>query len=136
MWDLWWKSWGLWGLIMHELAKEILKKRTFKILEEWDCDISKLIDKFNFDLRKKANPEECPCYQQDKPCHNIENLNCLFCFCPNYNLSIEEGGCKINSPKGKYVYSPNGKIWDCSDCDWPHKIENIRSIFSEIYNLG
>jgi Zn-finger protein len=107
---------------MHELAKEIIEKR-----------IDKLIEENSFEKRKISNPDECVCYQQDKPCHNIENLNCLFCFCPNYDLNVEEGNCKINSPIGKYIETRNGKIWDCGDCDFPHKKENVKSIFLKVY---
>jgi len=109
---------------MHKLAKKIIEKRISKIIEEYD-----------YEKRKKKNPEECICYNQNKKCHDVENLNCLFCFCPNYNLGVREGGCKINSPSGKYIETSNGKIWDCSDCDWPHKKDNAEKVLMKLYNF-
>lgn len=46
------------------------------------------------------------------PCHNTNNLNCLFCFCPLYYLNCE----------GNYTMTRNG-IKDCSNCMIPH-VEN------------
>lgn len=101
---------------MHELAK---------LIEEWD-----------FEKRKGTHPEECICYTQNKKCHNIENLNCLFCYCPNYDMSVKEGTCRISSVKVKYVDKHEKKILDCTDCDFPHKKENIKKILIEnLYNL-
>lgn len=107
---------------MHEFSNDIIEKRIDKIIEEW-----------NFNKRKETNPEECICYQQNKPCHNIENLNCLLCFCPNYDTSVKEGKCRINAPKRKYIDNCEGKILDCSDCDFPHKRKNVKDILLKIY---
>jgi Zn-finger protein len=110
---------------MHEFAKKLIEERIDKLISEW-----------NFEVRKKYHPKECTCYSQDKKCHNIKDLNCLFCLCPHYYLNVEEGGCKINSSKGKFIDTPNGKIWDCSDCYFLHKPENIKKyLLSRIYNL-
>lgn len=48
------------------------------------------------------------------PCHkmaNIDNFNCLFCYCPLYMLGKDCGG--------NYIYSPGG-IKDCSQCILTH----------------
>ena len=58
--------------------------------------------------------KECEYY----PCHKgVEELNCLFCYCPLYS--------RKNCP-GKYHYiEVNGKqIKACEDCTFPHKAEN------------
>ena len=60
------------------------------------------------------------------PCHKgIENLNCLFCFCPLY----DRGKCP-----GNYILTEvNGKtIKDCSNCLFPHKPENYEKIIDII----
>jgi Zn-finger protein len=104
---------------MHEYAKELIEKRIDKLISEWD-----------FEIRKKDNTNIC------EKCNNTEDLNCLFCFCPHYDLSVKEGACKINSPDGKYVDGPEGKILDCSNCDFMHKPENVKKyLLSRIYNL-
>jgi len=38
------------------------------------------------------------------------------------------------SPKGKYIDNCNGKILDCSDCDFPHVRENVRNMLLKLYN--
>jgi len=52
------------------------------------------------------------------PCHDLENMSCLFCKCPQYYtadcLGIQHGYATILENGYK----------DCSNCDLPHKIEN------------
>jgi len=43
------------------------------------------------------------------PCHRLERINCLFCFCPLYTLDCG-GNWKLT----------DGGIKDCSDCLIPH----------------
>jgi len=47
------------------------------------------------------------------PCHNMENINCLFCFCVLYFLECN----------GNFKILDNG-IKDCSECLIPHKEDN------------
>ena len=61
--------------------------------------------------------KECEYY----PCHNIKELNCLFCFCPLY-LYEDCGG------NPKYIEKDGTKIKDCSECTFPHKKENYNEI--------
>ena len=52
------------------------------------------------------------------PCHqveDVENFNCLFCYCPLYVLGDKCGG--------EFVYLPNGHK-DCSHCTFPHMRKN------------
>lgn len=70
---------------------------------------------------KFFNNNECPYF----PCHNtenIENFNCIFCYCPLYNLT----DCG-----GKFKVLENG-IKDCSDCMLPHKKENYDYIINKL----
>ena len=51
------------------------------------------------------------------PCHDMEEMNCLFCYCPlNY---MEK--CPGNP---LYIEVGGKKIKDCSSCTFPHKPEN------------
>ena len=59
---------------------------------------------------KFFNHKECDFF----PCHkveNVENFNCLFCYCPLYTLGERCGG--------NFTYLENG-IKDCSNCMVPH----------------
>lgn len=54
------------------------------------------------------------------PCHDVEHINCLFCFCPFYRTACS----------GKYTMT-NG-VKDCSGCTYPHRRENYKAIISRL----
>lgn len=58
------------------------------------------------------------------PCHKgLENLNCLFCYCPMYKME--------NCP-GTPIYIDNGikKIKSCENCTFPHNPKNYEKVIS------
>ena len=55
--------------------------------------------------------EAFPCHETD----DVENFNCLFCYCPLYILDSECGGT--------FRYLPNG-VKDCTPCTLPHVRDN------------
>ena len=108
---------------MHELATELIKKNITEVIESWD-----------YEKRKKENLKKCFLYALNKKCHNIDGqFNCFFCLCPMYDMNIKEGRCKINSPDAKYIDNHEGKILDCSDCDFPHKKENAIKLLEGLF---
>ena len=51
------------------------------------------------------------------PCHDMEHINCLFCYCPLYALE--------HCPGDHYYKEVNGKqLKVCTNCTFPHKAEN------------
>ncbi len=56
------------------------------------------------------------------PCHqDMEELNCLFCFCPLYQ--------KEDCPGTPVYKEKNGRrIKVCTNCTFPHKAENYQEI--------
>jgi Zn-finger protein len=95
-------------------------------------NIPKIIEAMSFYRRSRRNPEKCPYYQENPPhpCHELDNLNCLLCACPNYNSKELEGGCMINSKKGKWTYHqnlPSGRVLDCSDCNVNHSKKEVEN---------
>lgn len=64
------------------------------------------------------------------PCHKgIEEINCLFCYCPFYLAPKCPG-------KPEHL-SWNGKtIKDCSNCVYPHKPENYERIMKWLSGQG
>jgi len=98
--------------------------------------IDNIISENRFDIRSKKHPNACPCYK-DKPCHNMPELNCFLCYCPNYDTTVKIGGCIINNPNGKWYYNdllPDKKIWDCSDCIHPHSEIVVKKYLTELFN--
>jgi Zn-finger protein len=96
-----------------------------------------ILKEFSYEKRRAEHPEECPC-NGSSPCHQMENLNCFFCYCPWYNLGKPEGGCKKNNPLGKGKWfereSPiSDKIWDCSECIYPHQEEVIKEVLTKLF---
>ena len=96
-----------------------------------------IVELFSFENMQKTNPNFCPCYGQNKPCHQMGELNCFFCYCPQYDNTTEEGGCKLSSTKGKWFVHPShktGRVWDCSDCDYPHRKEVVKKYLTKLFN--
>ena len=61
---------------------------------------------------------ECEYY----PCHEgVEELNCLFCYCPLYHLKHCPGNPAYKEKNGHLI-----KI--CTDCTFPHRAENYDAI--------
>ncbi|UCG79340.1 MAG: metal-binding protein [Nitrospirota bacterium] len=54
------------------------------------------------------------------PCHDsgLQQINCLFCFCPMYYAIC------LGEPE--YMIVGGSTIKDCSSCDYPHKPENYK----------
>lgn len=64
--------------------------------------------------------KECKYY----PCHNgVQNINCMFCFCPLY----EREECPGNY---RYIESNGKLVKDCMDCVFPHVPENYERIMT------
>lgn len=62
------------------------------------------------------------------PCHEgIEELNCLFCYCPLYGKEHCPGDFEYKSIRGHQV-----KV--CSNCTFPHKAENYDHIIDILKN--
>lgn len=55
------------------------------------------------------------------PCHKIEHMNCMFCYCPLYNTKCE----------GNYSLTKEG-LKDCSECLFPHISSNYGKIIERI----
>lgn len=118
----------------HSLARNLIKAR-----------IERLVAPYDFSIRSKTHPDECPCYKTGKTCHpdNREELNCFFCFCPDYDLSKQEGGCLKGNPEstGRFyknlnIQNPNKRIWDCTHCHYPHKKENITECLEMLFKIS
>ena len=70
----------------------------------------------NFKYFKNSDCEHFPCHILDDP-DDLDNFNCLFCYCPMYR----DDDCP-----GDPEYSEG--IKDCSHCDYPHKAKNYYNI--------
>lgn len=66
--------------------------------------------------------------QEDSICYNCHpeqrTINCIFCYCPNYD-NMDCGG--------DYLILDNG-LKDCSKCLKPHQEEFIKEKLLKLYN--
>jgi Zn-finger protein len=63
------------------------------------------------------------------PCHPMENLedfNCLFCYCPLYALGKDCGGNYTISDKG---------VKNCTNCCFPHDRQNYDRVIQKLTTL-
>ena len=71
-----------------------------------------------FNSYKYFSNRRCEYY----PCHDVDTINCLFCFCPLYSYK----NCG-----GDYTTTKDG-LKDCSTCKLPHIPGNYDFIIRKI----
>ena len=121
------------------------KKIVQKLLAE-GLDKEEIIAYFNFENMVKNEPDFCPLYKEKnedgtlgKKCHDMEQLNCYLCACPNFRFKdegIEERDgktvysfCAIDSKEGRQGVYGDKIHQDCSGCTVPHHVSYVRKHF-------
>lgn len=59
------------------------------------------------------------------PCHDLEEINCLFCFCPLYPSMDCRGG---------FTLLASG-IKDCTECSYPHAAKNYDEMMTRLIEV-
>jgi len=89
-----------------------------------------IVDYFLYENMQQNEIDFCPLYAKNKKCHDIDELNCYLCACPNFRFDdngikqidgkTQYSFCNIDSKYGRQgIYSE--KIHqDCSGCNIPH----------------
>ncbi len=105
-----------------------------------DLSDDAVIAYFRFENMVEKEPDFCFLYKENKKCHEMEDLNCYLCACPNFRFNDEglsKEGCKklystcsIDSKDGAQFVSDDAIHQDCSACTIPHHDEYIRKHFS------
>ena len=95
---------------------------------------------FRFENMVEKEPNFCPLYKENKKCHNIEELNCYLCACPNFRFkdngfkTVEEktlfSTCDIDSKDGSQYVSDTAIHQNCAGCTVPHHETYIQKVFS------
>ena len=123
-----------WFLKQGELHANVMKKLINKTNEE-------VIEYFKFENMVKNEPDFCPLYKDNKKCHDMEDLNCYLCACPNFRFKDEgfsktEDGktlysvCSINSKDGDQYIGEDYIHQNCSGCVVPHRAKYIKNHFN------
>ncbi|MFA6192726.1 MAG: hypothetical protein WC665_10285 [Sulfurimonas sp.] len=89
-----------------------------------------IIEYFKFESMVKEEPDFCPLYKENKKCHDIDELNCYLCACPNFRFKdegikkveakIQYSFCSIDSKEGRQGIYGEKIHQDCSKCEVPH----------------
>ena len=91
-----------------------------------------IIKYFRFENMVEKEIDFCPLYEKNKKCHDIENLNCYLCGCPNFRLTSVKSFCDINSKNGGTIKGKDGFIHqNCTNCIVPHDEKYIKKYFDK-----
>ncbi len=97
-----------------------------------------IIRYFRFDNMVKKEKEFCELYKTNSKCHDMEELNCYLCACPNFrftqNPALKDGKrihshCSIDSKDGALFEHEDNIHQDCSGCLVPHHEAYIKKNF-------
>ncbi len=113
--------------------KEIVER-----LQKQGFSKEQMLEYFDFDNMVKKELSFCPLYKDNKKCHDMKELNCYMCACPNFRFDEKGIGnynefkilskCNINNGK---KFQGKGVIHqDCSPCRVPHHKSYIMKNFS------
>jgi hypothetical protein len=124
-------SYSRWFQTHGEKHKAIMDKLTELSYEE-------VIDYFSFENMVKEEPDFCPLYKDNKKCHDIEDLNCYLCACPNFRF--DDNGfkqikgktlystCNINSKDGSQYIGDDAIHHNCAGWSVPHHTSYIQKV--------
>ena len=114
-------------------------KRIIDKLVKQGLDKERIIDYFDFENMKKKERDFCPLYVQNKKCHDMKELNCYLCSCPNFRFNDEGfkkvdgktlfSSCSIDSKDGKQGIYGEAIHQDCSGCTVPHHKAYVQKHF-------
>ncbi len=94
---------------------------------------------FRFENMRINEPDFCPLYAENKKCHDMEDLNCYLCACPNFRFDdagfkeVEDRSlksyCTIDSKDGDVFKTDDAIHQNCSGCTVPHHEAYIKKHF-------
>ncbi len=119
-------------------------KKIIDKLQSLNYTAIEIVEYFDFDNMVEKEISFCPLYKDNKKCHEMDELNCYLCACPNFRFN-DDGLDSYNEFK---IFSKcdidNGEEFvgagvihqDCSSCKVPHHksyaIKNFSSDWRKI----
>ena len=114
------------------------RKIVEKLLEK-NATQEEIIAYFDFENMKVQERDFCPLYAKNQKCHEIKELNCYLCACPNFRFKdegIQKIGndtqysfCAIDSKDGAQGNYGGNIHQNCSACFVPHTQEYVKKHF-------
>ena len=109
-----------------------------KLLKQ-DFSKEQIINYFEYENMLKNEVDFCPLYAKGKKCHDMDELNCYLCACPNFRFSdagikhidekVQYSFCNIDSQDGKQSIYGDKIHQNCSQCKVPHHKQYIDEHF-------
>ncbi len=94
---------------------------------------------FRFENMVEKEPDFCPLYKENRKCHDMEELNCYLCACPNFRFDDKgfkevngkslKSYCAIDSKEGDVFEGEDALHQNCSGCTVPHHETYIQKVF-------
>ncbi|MEA3498478.1 MAG: hypothetical protein U9R16_05395 [Campylobacterota bacterium] len=94
-----------------------------------------IIEYFDFENMKIKEKDFCPLYEKNQKCHDMENLNCYLCACPNFRVGDKKSFCSIDSKYGGIIETKDYTHQDCSKCAIPHGVPYINKNFDRSWSI-
>ncbi len=98
-----------------------------------DRSDEEIVEYFRWENISKTDVDFCPLFKEGKKCHDMENLNCYLCACPNFRFDDDapriKSYCFIDSKEGKRIFHDGFAHQDCSNCIVPHSESYIKKRF-------
>jgi len=126
-------SYQSWFQAHGEKHKAVLEKLTHLSDEA-------LIAYFRFENMVEKEPDFCPLYAENKKCHEMKELNCYLCACPNFRFHDKGFSqeaektlysyCDIDSKDGDQFKTEDAIHQNCAGCTVPHHESYVRKHFS------
>lgn len=126
-------------MLYSEWVEDFYKKHRAIVikLEQKGFSDDEIIEYFDYENMVKNEADFCPLYKMGKKCHDIKELNCYLCACPNFRYNDDGIGsyssykilskCSINNGTSKGI---DGAIHqDCTKCTVPHHRAYIKKHF-------
>ncbi|MDH4944798.1 hypothetical protein [Sulfurimonas sp. C5] len=114
------------------------KKIVDKLLSQGKTK-EKIIEYFDFDNMVKNEKDFCPLYAENRKCHDMDELNCYLCACPNFRFKddgiqqikdkTQYSFCSIDSKDGRQGVYGEKIHQDCSKCTVPHHRSYVEKNF-------
>ena len=113
-------------------------KKHKKIIEKLThLNDAKKVEYFLYENMIKNESTFCLLYKENKKCHEMKDLNCYLCACPEFRLQAKskiKSYCSINSKFGTTCKVHDDIHQDCSGCLIPHKKQYILKVFDKDWN--
>ncbi len=117
------------GTKHYHLTQKLIKKGLTQ---------DEIIAYFRFENMVEKEQGFCELYKTNTKCHEMEELNCYLCACPNFRFTMEpelkdgkriHSHCSIDSKDGAIFEHENNIHQDCSGCLVPHSDSYIAKHF-------